>query len=53
MISAQKMVNERTPPCSLESNEINERKSCMLTDLVNVMLDTIGFIEGTARGSLY
>ena len=36
------IIHERTPPYSLESNGIAERKNCTLTDLVNAMLDTSG-----------
>jgi hypothetical protein len=34
------LIHERTPPYSLESNEIAKRKNRMLTDLVNALLDT-------------
>nr|ABA98024.2 retrotransposon protein, putative, Ty1-copia subclass [Oryza sativa Japonica Group] len=34
------IIHERTPPYSLESNGIAERKNHTLTDLVNAMLDT-------------
>jgi hypothetical protein len=36
------ITHERTPPYSLESNGIAERKNRTLTDLVNAMLDTAG-----------
>ena len=36
------IIHERTPPYSLESNGIAERKNRTLTDLVNAMLDTGG-----------
>ena len=36
------IIHERTPPYSVESNGIAERKNRTLTDLVNAMLDTAG-----------
>jgi transposase InsO family protein len=36
------ILHERTPPYSLQSNGVAERKNRILTDLVNVMLDTSG-----------
>jgi transposase InsO family protein len=36
------IIHKRTPPYSLQSNGIIERKKCTLTELVNVMLDTVG-----------
>jgi transposase InsO family protein len=36
------IIHERTPPYSPELNGIAERKNRTLTDLMNVMLDTVG-----------
>jgi transposase InsO family protein len=36
------IIHERTPPYSLQSNGIAERKNRTLTELVNAMLGTIG-----------
>ena len=36
------IIHERTPPYSVESNGIAERKNRTLIDLVNAMLDTAG-----------
>jgi transposase InsO family protein len=36
------IIHERTPPYSPQSNEVAERKNRILTDLVNVMLETLG-----------
>ena len=37
-----RIIHERTPPYSPQSNEIVERKNCTLTELVNAMLETAG-----------
>jgi hypothetical protein len=34
------IIHERTPPNSLQSNGVSERKNHTLTDLVNAMLET-------------
>jgi transposase InsO family protein len=36
------IIHERTPPYLLQSNVVAERKNCILTNLVNSMLDTAG-----------
>jgi transposase InsO family protein len=36
------IIHERTPPYSPQSNGVAERKNRTLTDLVNVMLKTLG-----------
>jgi transposase InsO family protein len=46
------IIHERTPPYSLESNGIAERKNRTLTDLVNTMLDTVGLSKAW-WGKLY
>jgi hypothetical protein len=37
-----RIIHERTPPYSPQSNRVSERKNRTLTDLVNAMLDTLG-----------
>ena len=36
-----RIIHERTPPYSPQSNRIVERKNHTLTDLVNAMLETV------------
>jgi transposase InsO family protein len=42
------IIHERTPPYSLQSNGVAERKNRTLTDLVNAMLDTAGLSKCNA-----
>jgi hypothetical protein len=40
-----RIIHERMPPYSLQSNGIAERKNRTLTDLVNAMLETAGLAK--------
>jgi hypothetical protein len=44
------IIHERTPPYSLQSNRVVERKNYTLTNLVNAMLDTIGLSKAWLGG---